>query len=469
MDLESTLLVFIQLIKPTQLNDLQELVFKECWLGKTYQQIATDSGYDHDYIRGIGSQLWQTLGERLKTKVNKHNFRSVIREYQSNLEVENHNNVIGNSPKQSQNVIASFTKQFQEETDNNDMVNLEVPEGAVPLDSPFYIERDPIEKQCYQEIIKPGALILIKAPSLFGKTSLKKRIIEHSKKYNYHSVVINFEQADKSLFEDVNKFLRWFCANIARQLKLKSNLDDYWDDDFGSKVSCTIYLENYILEQVENPLVIALDQVDILFQYPQTTANFFPLLRSWYEEAKDVDIWQKLRLIVSYSTDIYVPLNINQSPFNVGLSFRLPEFSQPQIATLCQLHQFNQNQLELIEKLTKIIGGNPYLVRLAMYNLKTEQIDENQLLETAPTLSGIYSNHLRSQWTKLQNFPTLLKAMEKIVNSEQSVQIEPITVHKLESMGLVKLQGDLATCSCELYRIFFRNQLAIVNNNHDKY
>ncbi len=444
MDLESALFVFTQLIKPTQLNDLQELIFKQCWLGQTYQQIASDSGYDHDYIRGIGSQLWQILSDRLKIKVSKHNFRTVIREYQS------YNN---------NNVIASPTKQSP--------INLEVPEGAVPLDSPFYIERDPIEKQCYQEVLKPGALILIKAPSLFGKTSLKKRILAKTKQYNYHSIVINFDQADKSLFKDVNKFLRWFCVNIARQLKLKSSLDDYWDDDFGSKVSCTIYLENYILEQVENPLVIALDQVDILFQYSQITTNFFPLLRSWYEEAKDVDIWQKLRLIVIYSTDIYVPLNINQSPFNVGLSFRLPEFSQSQIETLCQLHQFNENQLELINKLTKIIGGNPYLVRLAMYNLKTKQIDDNQLLETAPTLSGIYGNHLRSQWTKLQNFPTLLKALTKIIHSEQSVQIEPITVHKLESMGLVTLHGDLATCSCELYRIFFRNQLAIVNNNDD--
>ena len=445
MNVEEALLILEQVIKPTHINDLQELVFEECWQGKTYQQIADIAGYDHDYIRGIGSQLWQILSARLNTKVSKHNFRGVIRQYKSK-------NIPQKVAEKNQIITAKE-------------IDLEVPEGAVPLDSPFYIERPPIEQQCYQEILKPGALILLKAPSLFGKTSLKKRIVAHSSQYNYHIVKINFEQADKSLFDNTTQFLRWFCANIARQLKLKPNLDDYWDDDFGSKISCTLYLESYILEQLENPLILALDQVNILFEYPQITANFFPLLRSWYEEAKDVDVWQKLRLIVIYSTDIYVPLNINQSPFNVGLSFRLPEFTESQIETLAKLHQLSsENQINFIKNLIKLVGGNPYLIRLAMYNVKNKQITVEQLLETATTLSGIYSNHLRLQWTKLQNVPLLLKAMEKIVNTEQSVQIEPIIAHKLESMGLAKFIGDKVIPSCELYRIFFRNQLATLED-----
>lgn len=443
MNLEDALSIFVRLIQPIQLNDLQELVFEQSWLGKTYQQIASEYGYDHDYIRSIGSELWQMLSDRLQTKVNKHNFRSIIKQYQKDIKFPI----------------------FPEINHENQKRKLEIPEGAVPLDSPFYIERDPIEKQCYQEIVKPGSLILIKAPSLFGKTSLAKRIIASTKPLNYHNVMIKFEQVDKSLLENINQFLRWFCANVAHQLNLTPDLDEYWDDDYGSKVSCNIYLENHILATIKNPLLITFDQVDILFQYPQITSNFLPLLRFWYEEAKDVEIWQKLRLIVIYATDIYVPLNINQSPFNVGLSFPLPTFNQFQIERLSQLHQLNKNEQELIQKLIKLIGGNPYLIRLAMYNLKTGNIEGNQLLENAPTLSGIYGNHLRSQWIKLHNFPELLKAVEKIAKSEKSIHLEPIITHKLESIGLVKLNQDQVTFSCELYRVFFRNQLAIFNQN----
>ncbi|MGI0480199.1 AAA-like domain-containing protein [Geminocystis sp. CENA526] len=440
MNLEDALAIFLRLIKPTQLNDLQELVFKQSWLGKTYQEIASECGYDHDYIRCVGSQLWQTLSDRVNTKVNKHNFRSIIKQYQN-----------------SQDIITPILEGINKE---NPGEKLEIPEGVVPLNSPFYIERKNLEKQCYQEIVKPGSLILIKAPSLFGKTSLAKRIIAHAKKLNYHSIVINFEQADKCLLENINTFLRWFCANVSHQLNLKPDLDNYWDDDLGSKVSCTIYLENYILENLNNPLLITFDQVDILFQYPEISSNFFPLIRFWYEEAKDVEIWQKIRLMVIYSTDIYLPLNINQSPFNVGLSFLLPEFNQWEIEKLCQLHQLNKNQQKLIIKLTQFIGGNPYLIRQAMYHLKTGQIEEDKLIENAMTSSGIYGSHLRNQWRKLQDFPHLLTSIKKIVNSDKSVKIEPMIAYQLEGMGLVKLDQDYVTFSCELYRFFFRNQLA---------
>jgi hypothetical protein len=50
--------------------------------------------------------------------------------------------------------------------------------GEVPLDSPFYVERPPIERLCYETIVQPGALIRIKAPKQMGKTSLMLRILD---------------------------------------------------------------------------------------------------------------------------------------------------------------------------------------------------------------------------------------------------------------------------------------------------
>lgn len=43
---------------------------------------------------------------------------------------------------------------------------LEFPEGLVPIDSPFYVERPPLENDCYEAIERPGSLIRIKAPRL---------------------------------------------------------------------------------------------------------------------------------------------------------------------------------------------------------------------------------------------------------------------------------------------------------------
>ena len=102
-------------------------------------------------------------------------------------------------------------------------------------------------------------------------------------------------------------------------MHLANQLDDYWDKIFGSKVNCKDYFEKYILPQIDSPLILGLDEIDRVFQYPDIAEDFLGLLRAWHEESKRRDIWKKFRLIVVHSTEVYIPMNINQSPFNVGL------------------------------------------------------------------------------------------------------------------------------------------------------
>ncbi len=73
---------------------------------------------------------------------------------------------------------------------------LDMPEGSVSLDSPFYIDRPPIEDECYSAIDRPGALIRIKAPRQMGKSSLMQRVLNHSKQLNQITSYLNFQSAD---------------------------------------------------------------------------------------------------------------------------------------------------------------------------------------------------------------------------------------------------------------------------------
>ncbi len=50
-----------------------------------------------------------------------------------------------------------------------------------------------------------------------------------------------------------------------------------------------------------------------------------------HEQGKNNPDWQRLRLIIVHSKEVYIPLNINQSPFNVGLGIELPEFNLEQV------------------------------------------------------------------------------------------------------------------------------------------
>ncbi|MEN8445749.1 MAG: AAA-like domain-containing protein, partial [Cyanobacteria bacterium J06555_13] len=117
---------------------------------------------------------------------------------------------------------------------------LENPEGQVPLGSPFYVSRPPIEGDCYAEIVRPGALIRVKAARQMGKSSLMTRILDHGSKQGYRSVPIYFQEADGEVFDDLEQFLRWFCAIIAEELDLDIPLETIWQSSaLGNKRKCT--------------------------------------------------------------------------------------------------------------------------------------------------------------------------------------------------------------------------------------
>jgi GTPase SAR1 family protein len=88
MTLEEALAILDTLLKPGHLNDIQDLVFRQSWEGQSYQNMAATSGYDADYLKDIGSQLWRRLSLALKTQVTKRNIHSVLKAYARLSEVK---------------------------------------------------------------------------------------------------------------------------------------------------------------------------------------------------------------------------------------------------------------------------------------------------------------------------------------------------------------------------------------------
>ena len=349
--------------------------------------------------------------------------------------------------------------QVPEPSQSSEMI-LEFPSGPVPLNSRFYVERPPIESLACQEVFNPGCVIRIQAPRQMGKSSLIVRILAHAEQAGYHAVSLDLRQADDAILTDLDKFLRWFCANVSRQLRLKPCIEDYWDEEMGSKICCTLYFQAYLLEQLKTPVVLVLNEVNRLFEYPQLAQEFLPLLRSWHEEAKHVKALQKLRLLVAYSTEVYVPLHIEQSPFNVGLPLKLPRFNLTQVQELAQRHNLNWSGDSQAKNLVAMVGGHPYLIRLALYHLRTQNLMLKQLLQEAPTISGIYNNHLQNYLLTLQKESELAKALYQVVTTTEAVRLPPTIAYKLDSMGLVLLKGNEVLPSCDLYRLYFSEQLS---------
>ncbi|MEQ9622742.1 MAG: AAA-like domain-containing protein [Coleofasciculus chthonoplastes F1-TOW-03] len=329
-----------------------------------------------------------------------------------------------------------------------------------PIANSPYVERPPLESLCYKKLFEPGALIRIKASRQMGKTELMARVLNSVQQQGYHKVYLNLCQPEESVVQDLDQFLRWLCISVSRQLQKPLQLQDYWDVDLSSNDNCSAYFQDYLLEQIDCPLVLGLDTVDRLFSHLPIAQDFFGMLRAWHEDSKIIDNWQKLRLIVSHSTEAYIPLDINHSPFNVGLTIALPEFTAEQVTELAQKHGQGLSQAD-VNLLMNRVGGNPGLIKQALIGLQTlGTMTLTQLLNEAATESGIYGSYLRKIWRELQDNPALIPALKKVIEANHSVKLPSKLAYQLESLGLVNLTGNQVMMRCELYRDYFGSRLA---------
>ena len=336
------------------------------------------------------------------------------------------------------------------------------PDGPVPLDSHFYIERPSLERKVYREITTSGCVIRIRSPKQMGKSSLVLRLCAFAQKLGYQTVNLNCYQFDSECLTDLNKLLRRLCWKIATGLGIDPNLKEKWNEEIGYNLSSGFYLENYLLEQCQSPVVLVLNEIDRFFQYPHICQEFFALLRSWCEEARHNPNWQKLRLVMVYSTEDYISMDINLSPFNIGLPIRLNDFTQPQVEDLARRYSLDSFKAKDFAQLMSLVGGHPALIQITLYYLRFQEMTLQEIIEEAIANGGIYRDHLWRQLIKLQENPRLAKTYAEILAAKQGISLNPIETYKLEGLGLICFEGDRVLPRYGLYQAYFAKQLSTI-------
>jgi hypothetical protein len=269
---------------------------------------------------------------------------------------------------------------------------------------------------------------------------------------------LNLEQANHSLFGDLDKFMQWFCASVGKPLGVRVKLEDYWDDIFGANDNCTDYFEKYLLKEAGPPLVVAIDNFDRIFSYADIETDFCGLLRGWHERSRSHPLWGQLRLMIVYSQEPYLQKDINQSPFNVGLPVELGEFTVAQVQNLVSLHGLAWTEPE-VAQVMELIGGHPYLVRSLLYHVAVGDVTLAEWQRTAATEAGIYGGYLSGHLKALEDHPALATAMKAVVTATGPVRLRSEEAFKLDSMGLVVRVENAVQPRCRLYRLYFGDRL----------
>ncbi|MFC1976143.1 AAA-like domain-containing protein [Chloroflexota bacterium] len=336
------------------------------------------------------------------------------------------------------------------------MRELVVPGGAVKLRDKLYIERK-TDAQLKDQIVKWGTTNTIRAPRQTGKTSLLMRGIHYARSQGVNVVFLDFQSFGSEQLTSLDLFLQEFALSVCDELGLDEDMvEQAWQGSRSPTKKLSRFMEKQILPTFDEPIVLAMDEADSLLQ-TDFYKDFFGLLRSWHNRRASREIWEKLNLALVISTEPYLLIDdIHQSPFNVGLLLGLEDFDETQVRDLNVRHGSPVDENDL-PALMALLNGHPFLTRLALYKMVTEDIPWASLEQNAPTDHGPFGDHLRHQYWIIHDKPELKDAMRDIILSECCPDEK--SLFRLLQAGLIKGSGDAYTCRCDLYKLYFQNKL----------
>lgn len=337
-------------------------------------------------------------------------------------------------------------------------LSLEKPEGTMNAESSFYIVRTEDEKG-RQTVgrIGHGETITIKGPRQMGKSSLLIRLVRTARQAGKRVAFLDFQLFDKAALADPEIFYRQFCAWLSDKLDLEDRIEDpkLWRTSLGHSQRCTRYLERYVLKEISGPLVLAMDEVETMFD-TAFRSDFFGMLRGWHNSRADEPLWAGFDQVLVTSTEPYQLIdNLNQSPFNVGEVLELTDFSPAQVAELNRRHA--QPLAPVAEqRLVELLGGHPFLTRRALFAVASGRVTPQQLFDTASDDRGTFGDHLRNHLFRLHGRAELVEGLRGIF---RNVNPDEHVFWKLRGAGLVRREGRTVVMRCQLYDRYFREHL----------
>lgn len=332
---------------------------------------------------------------------------------------------------------------------------LEKPEGTMIADSRFYVERseDIIALECIQD---RGVTVTIKGARQMGKSSLLIRIMNAATQAGKRVAFIDFQTFDSVTLREADDFFQQFCLSLTDALDLEDRVEEYWQSSEGNRKRCSRYVLSHILSKLRSPLVLAMDEVESIFDTSFRT-DFFGMLRYWHNERAINPLWKQLDLVLVTSTEPYQLIeDLNQSPFNVGEVLELQDFSFEQVHDLNQRHHSPLTPLQT-EQLMNLVNGHPYLVRKALYLVASQRMTATELFEQAAHDRGPFGDHLRHHLFRLYNKPDLVAALFQVIRSRNCP--DQAAFFRLRGAGLIRRDTKGVVPRCQLYVTYFQEYL----------
>jgi hypothetical protein len=320
------------------------------------------------------------------------------------------------------------------------------PPGA-PYNTSWHVRRAEEERTALNYLDQPGAPVVLWGPDKFGKTWMSQFLTDMVYQADGGAcrvVAINLDTFDYESRSDYGNFIREFAFQIVGSIGGPEDwVPTLWRSPGSVNQKLGRLMRENVLPLASTRVILSLDRVDAVWGLPFKD-DWFGMLRAWAQDPR----LERLRLVLGIST---TPRRLidrpTQSPFNLTPPIVLGDFTREQVETLAQLYGLEWSASDFAA-LMNLVGGHPYLVRLAMHRANLAGGLSARELLAEP--SNLFDDFLQRYARRLQLQPALLAGLRRLrsdalteLDSDASAALESSGIAVEEKVGFYRLRYRL--------------------------
>ncbi|MCP4661293.1 MAG: hypothetical protein GY856_38300, partial [bacterium] len=171
----------------------------------------------------------------------------------------------------------------------------------------------------------------------------------------------------------------WYLGvldEIVNQLELESDLDVFWEEH--SRLSpvhrWSRFLRQVLLEEVAEPIVLFIDEIDSVLVLPFSTDDFFASIRATYNQRAGDSAFERLTFcLLGVAAPSDLMKDPQRTPFNIGRPIPLNDFNPSEAGTLLlALAELSREPEALLTAVLAWSDGHPYMTQVILKRLSDE-------------------------------------------------------------------------------------------------
>jgi AAA-like domain len=237
--------------------------------------------------------------------------------------------------------------------------------GSLPPNAPTYVVRQ--ADRDLDRYLQAGEFCYVLNSRQMGKSSLKLRTIQRLAERGIACVNIDLNGIGD---RDISA-AQWYYSiadELATELDLESGLATFWGSHpaISDLKRLGKFIDTIVLEQIDRPIAIFIDEIDKVLSLGAFTDDFFGLIRNCAERRVTSTKYQRLTFVL---LGVAVPSDLikdkQTTPLNIGRSIELTGFqSTDDLSPLVQgLVGIVANPNQTILEILTWTGGQPFLTQ----------------------------------------------------------------------------------------------------------